>query len=559
MGLQKEDDLWLSAGDCLVFFEDPRRNTAPIPSLRVESWTILGAGIPFLNDLLAAGKRSRRSSRASQVSNSRHPRSHPPPNYPNSHRLVTPKRQLRRSSNGYLPLPKMVSPLKFPQFDVLADPALQTKRRTNNSQFRRSSSSQFDGDDHSETIRSSYEIWFAIPEHLSEHDQHKHKLAIRNLFAILHEKSVAGPELIQALCEVQEVIDAFTSQGAAKSPNFSRSSRSSHDSVGAPKKDIVTGYVTKMKLDDVRHNLRQALALLRWTELPSVRWNAGYSEIFTHVVGMMTPRTFQSSEFTRLSPTTRHHVQESFKALQMVTVEAEDKLKNFDFSQLWTLQMRGSYGTRKSFDHFKHFLVSFYRNRYGVWPPPAASSNGRWLDKDLVEQLQTDFGALYDYLVDRNVEWDNMKASYRRQWEMARKGSEGFKADVYVPITDMLLGFDDCHGLLHIPHPYPLLPLAPINASSRRESRHDPSHVMNANAFSQNESLRTSMAYCAATNISRMSHLTQGKQLVTVYPVVEEFSCIMPTVPPFSIRASPYMCNPVARWTLGYADSFCTC
>jgi hypothetical protein len=77
----------------------------------------------------------------------------------------------------------------------------------------------------------------------------------------------------------------------------------------------------------------------------------------------------------------------------------------------------------------------------------------------MVMHLQEDFGALYDYLVNRDVVWDSREERPGKKWEMANRREGDFRADLpELSITDMLVTFDNRHGYLHIPHPYPLLP-----------------------------------------------------------------------------------------------------
>ena len=61
--------------------------------------------------------------------------------------------------------------------------------------------------------------------------------------------------------------------------------------------------------------------------------------------------------------------------------------------------------------------------------------------------------------MDKDVTWEQMTAIYRREWEVVNKHDDSFKADQYAPITDMLVSFDDMNDFVHIPHPFPILPV----------------------------------------------------------------------------------------------------
>ena len=83
-----------------------------------------------------------------------------------------------------------------------------------------------------------------------------------------------------------------------------------------------------------------------------------------------------------------------------------------------------------------------------------------WLTRTVAQALQRDFAALYDYLVNRDIVWDGSEARSGRKWMMVSEtGNRGFDADTdELPLTDMLIEFDNKLRFPHIPHPYPLVP-----------------------------------------------------------------------------------------------------
>jgi len=77
----------------------------------------------------------------------------------------------------------------------------------------------------------------------------------------------------------------------------------------------------------------------------------------------------------------------------------------------------------------------------------------------LTQKLQKDFGALYDYLVNRDIVWDCSEERSSRKWTLVNNGNKAFDADTHdLPFTDILVAFDNRHRYPHIPHPYPLVP-----------------------------------------------------------------------------------------------------
>ena len=144
-----------------------------------------------------------------------------------------------------------------------------------------------------------------------------------------------------------------------------------------------------------------------------------------------------------------------------------------------------------------------------------------WLTRAVAQALQRDFGALYDYLVNRDVIWDGSEFRSGRKWVMvSESGNKSFSAeDPSVPMTDMLIEFDNKLRFPHIPHPFPLIPesIPPTSAPSqpspkessmfksrKQSSTPGPSRVGNMER-------RVHLAYTESTNIYILgSDLTQS-------------------------------------------------
>jgi len=366
-----------------------------------------------------------------------------------------------------------------------------------------------------EEIPATYELWFAAPAHVrSPQGQRLHHVAIRNFLAILQNKPIVGRDLFEMLSTLQPEVEIMYDLDHNEYSQMSSRMRSVQ---------IITQYLTSRKLDDVRNSVRRALGLLAWAEQDAVRWQEGYLEAFVHLVGMMSPQIEELEDFRRLSTVSRRNLGISAKALQLKLIEAEEKLSTFDFTEMWdSPEDAGANPIYKSFVAFRQFLISFYTSAYGSWPP---SSGGRWLNSKLVKSLQNDFGSLYDYLVNREVIWDSREERPGKKWQMANMSpSPGdFTPDTpTLPLTDMLVSFDNRHGLLHIPHPYPLLPRS-IQAqkapqkksffSALRKSKNDPNKDAKAH-------LQLSIVFSDATNIQKLGVSFTGKHpLLTPSPI----------------------------------------
>ncbi|KAF2273689.1 uncharacterized protein EI97DRAFT_352564, partial [Westerdykella ornata] len=234
-----------------------------------------------------------------------------------------------------------------------------------------------------------------------------------------------------------------------------------HDSRSSRDRSVqmIVKYLIQRGFDDVRNNIKNALALLAWSEQENVKWRQGYLESFVHLAGVMSPQMEELADFKRLSMVTRRNLAIAAKSLQVRIMETEQKLSSFDFSEFWVddVNIKGAgSAVHQSYTAFRHLLIGYVTRTYGNWPPTPSQT---WLNRKLLLALQQDFGGLYDYLVDRDIIWDSAEERPGRKWEMVNPRNTEFRADSdHLSLTDLLVQFDNRHAYLHIPHPYPLLP-----------------------------------------------------------------------------------------------------
>jgi hypothetical protein len=295
----------------------------------------------------------------------------------------------------------------------------------------------------------THEIWFTAPDNVrTPQAQRLHHVAIRNFLAMLHGKPIVGADVYDMLSTLQAQIHVMYDLDMDARSGMTARDRSVQ---------MIVEYLGKYGIDDLRNNIRRALGLLAWAEQDNVKWRQGYLESFVHLSGVMTPEIEDHPDFKRLSVVTRRNLGLAAKTLQLRVMEAEERLSNFDFTDLWedTLKTANS-PVYQSYQLFRQFLVGHFTRIYGNWPP---SSDKTWLSRKVVNAMQEDFGSLYDYLVDREVIWNPREERASRKWEMAHRKNDDFKADLpELGMTDMLVTYDAKNSYAHIPHPYPLLP-----------------------------------------------------------------------------------------------------
>ncbi|KAK7424007.1 hypothetical protein QQZ08_008831 [Neonectria magnoliae] len=302
----------------------------------------------------------------------------------------------------------------------------------------------------------SYEMYFPPPANLNRADQLRHQITTRNVFAVLYHASLVGTSLYQALSDLHTRLDSYMPPG--------------NDNVAQ-----IVKYLSVRGIDDVRSDPATAVSLLAWAESPDVRWEDGWRECFTHCAGM-DGELERCPDFKFTTPIARALLERASLETQLRVQAAEERLAEFAYGDMWAASGAAATGpARGAADRLQEMLQSHYTRAYGSWPPPppqssrpgssrASDGDGAedemWLTRTVAMALQKDFGALYDYLVDRDIVWDVSEARSGRKWMMASEsGNMAFDADsAEVPMTDMLIEFDNKLRFPHVPHPYPLIP-----------------------------------------------------------------------------------------------------
>ncbi|KAG9247577.1 hypothetical protein BJ878DRAFT_166691 [Calycina marina] len=299
---------------------------------------------------------------------------------------------------------------------------------------------------------ASYEIFIPLPSEYrnrSEAEIVHFNVTTRNALAVLFRASLVGKDLSKALIETQRRLEQWLGEE------------------GVSAAELIAEYLHYRELDDMRNNPAIAIAMMAWSEASGVRWNDIYRESFVHLAGMYG-RTQLFPEFkTLVSRTTRELLDNANYNMQLRVKKAEDRLKDLDFTDLWPVSS-GSFASYGAFERLRSFFLSEFATVHGSWPPSIPVGEDYWLTREVAQTLRKDFGALYDYLVDREVEWDCVEEQPGPKWSLKRgdKTVDGNTQDC--PMTTLFLNWDKKEGLEHIPAPYPLLPDSiPVKQSGR--------------------------------------------------------------------------------------------
>ncbi|KAI0435899.1 hypothetical protein F4803DRAFT_264951 [Xylaria telfairii] len=378
----------------------------------------------------------------------------------------------------------------------------------------------------------SYEMYFPTPPNLTKAETHRHAITTRNAFALLYHASLVGLSLFQALQDLLYRLDAYMEPDA--------------DNVGT-----ILNYLSARGIDDARNDPETAVSMLAWSETPEVRWEEGWREAFLHCAGMYA-RLDNCADFRHLTPITRALLERACLETQLRVQAAEERLAAFSFVEAcWGPPTSTTSTARAAAERLQQFLVGHYARTWGTWPP-ADGGEETWLTRTVAQRLQRDFGALYDYLVNRDVVWDESEMRSSRKWMMvSESGNKSFEADSEgLPLTDLLIEFDNRMRFPHIPHPYPLVPDSippPSSPSPSREKSSRKDKGKNAaikTADDRTLERRIQLAYTEATNIYSLGSEFAQSDLIEGFVKFEKTD-LVGVVDPFTARRG--------RWVLVYA------
>ena len=452
--LRKDPELWDPQGDTYIFLGLPNRQAARRdPSLQLSSHAIESTRSPFLMSLLREGA-------TGDVDSFGLP---PSPMDSPSMRAITPVRQ------GYRHTP--------PTSDE------------GNSPY-----GNYEG-------QISYELCFPVPRGMSATEALRYNITTRNFFALLHDRSLVGLNLYQALNDLTERLRTYME---------------GRDYVG-----MLLEYVSSNGLDDFRENPSNAAAYLAWCETADVRYEEGWREAFVHCTGMYN-RLEATPEYKLVSHITKALLERKSLEVSVRVQNCEDRLKDFDFLDMWP-PLQAASSSRAAFQRLQKFFQQYYRSSYESWPPAIPHGHEQWLHRNLAKKMQADFGALYDYFVNRDIVWDGAEERSGRKWYLVNPGDASFQADsADLPFTDILIAFDNLHKYPHIPHPYPVVP---DTFPQRSDSKENLPKMKKSAAKPQEDKMaerKAALAYTESTNIYLLGSDFVRNELVDAFVKFEK-------------------------------------
>lgn len=349
-------------------------------------------------------------------------------------------------------------------------------------------------------------------------------ITTRNFFAIMYDASaLVGTTLYEALSILFQRISLYPDY---LDRNISQVA-------------WITDYVVRHKFDDVRNNPSYAASLLAFSELPGVQWREGYVEAFVHCVGMLNMGLQTIPEWRHITPHTKMFLQNACMEMEERIHRAQVWFLSFNFTEMWPTSSAPPSPARGCFDRLRKWLCNYYENVFLHWPP---TNDQTWLTHDMVMRLRNDFYGLYDYLVDRDVMFDGSEHLSGQKCAITNCFDPNFRADTYeLPLTDILIGFDDRNRFPHIPHPYPKTPTS-VPVHNKPKSAFTLKKPISP-AEIQAQSRRKALSYSEASNVYTLRDQYMHTDLVTNFIRFEQ-SDMVDSLDPFEARRG--------RWLLIY-------
>ena len=238
---------------------------------------------------------------------------------------------------------------------------------------------------------------------------------------------------------------------------------------------------------------------------------------FVHSVGMYE-QVSELQECADVSLQTKAHLDRTHLELQVRIHEAQDSLATFYFDDAHFSQEDMAPTVRAASDRFRKFLRQFYEKVYQAWPVKKGQS-GLWLDRTIVNRLQHDFNALYEYGVDRNVSWneDIDMDDRSKRYLLKSVDSENFGLDAEdFRMLGVFQNLDCRLNVADMPYPYPLLPKSIIPPIQNKRS------VFRSKKLDKGRESRVAHAYAESSNSSLLSREYAENELTKAFVQFEK-------------------------------------
>jgi hypothetical protein len=173
-------------------------------------------------------------------------------------------------------------------------------------------------------------------------------------------------------------------------------------------------YCKELRLADCRSSREKTVEAIVLGE--NLRSWPLYNEGFVHAAGRLSDiKSIKSLKYNKISPVTINRLERSSLEMEQRLLIVRNKLSDFDFPSMFAGIANSQTSTegklvrfkawKFAFADFRRMTISYYRRKYGAWPPKASSKKNNFeesgLNRVLLRELYQDFTDLYDMLADK--------------------------------------------------------------------------------------------------------------------------------------------------------------
>lgn len=247
----------------------------------------------------------------------------------------------------------------------------------------------------------------STPESRLDVDDVETLVLFRNFFAFLLGQALLStprhPTLFSVFIEISSLLKRF------EFTNFDASN------YGETATTSFNNYCHELQIDDLRTDVGKTIeAVVLGEKMRSFKL---YYEGFVHAVGKFEEiKELNSSTYRLISHVTQKRLERAYLDIENRKRGVEVKLCDFDFPSLFAGIANSNVASEGKFVRFKAWkaafvayrrnTISYYRGRFGSWPPKAnPKKNGLTqdgLNRLVIKELYKDMTDLYDMLVDRS-------------------------------------------------------------------------------------------------------------------------------------------------------------
>lgn len=228
----------------------------------------------------------------------------------------------------------------------------------------------------------------------------------RNLFAFLVGQSLVGTRRFSTIFAIFMELS-----GLLRRFEFSNLDGSSF---GEAANVSFSCYCDELGLTDVRKSHEKTLDAIVLGE--RMRFLSLYREGYVHGIGKLDDlKALKSPKYSLISSLTQKRLERGYMDLDVRLRTVRGRLEDFDFPSLFAgfansnVANEGKVVSFKNWKNaylaFRKHIISYYRSRFGSWPPKAGSKKNSFeesgLNRLVLKELYGDLADLYDMLVDR--------------------------------------------------------------------------------------------------------------------------------------------------------------